>query len=85
MYLVFTVCDRAAAEPCPVWPGKPVTAHWGIQDPAMVEGPDIEKKRAFTKSYSELHRRIPLFINLPFEKLSNLALKGKLDDIGQLQ
>jgi len=83
MHFVFTVCDRAASEPCPVWPGKPMTAHWGVQDPAAVEGSDIEKKRAFTKAYTELHRRISLFVNLPFEKLSTLALKEKLEEIGR--
>jgi arsenate reductase (thioredoxin) len=82
MHFVFTVCDRAAAEPCPVWPGKPMTAHWGVHDPAAVEGPDHEKRRAFVKAYTELHRRISLFVNLPFDRLSNLALKEKLDEIG---
>lgn len=85
MHFVFTVCDRAPAEPCPVWPGKPVTAHWGVQDPAAVEGPGYEKKRAFTKAYTELHRRISLFVNLPLDKLSNLAIREKLDEIGRLK
>ncbi|MGH7874581.1 MAG: arsenate reductase ArsC [Candidatus Binatia bacterium] len=82
MHFVFTVCDQAAAEPCPVWPGQPMTAHWGVQDPATVEGPEEAKRRAFTKAYTELHRRISLFINLPFDTLSQLALKEKLDEIG---
>ena len=84
MHFVFTVCDQAAAEPCPVWPGQPVTAHWGIRDPASVEGTDDVKRKAFLKAYTELHRRISLFINLPINTLSNLALKQKLDEIGRL-
>ena len=83
MHFVFTVCDQAAAEPCPVWPGQPMTAHWGVQDPATVEGPEEAKRRAFTKAYTELQRRISLFINLPFDTLSKLALKEKLDEIGR--
>jgi arsenate reductase len=83
MHFVFTVCDQAAAEPCPVWPGQPMTAHWGIHDPAAVEGSEITKRKAFLKAYSEIHRRISLFINLPFDKLSDLALKEKLDEIGR--
>lgn len=85
MHFVFTVCDRAAAEACPVWPGQPMTAHWGISDPATVQGTDEEKRRAFLKAYSELYRRISLFINLPIDKLGDLALKEKLDEIGRLQ
>jgi arsenate reductase len=79
MHFVFTVCDQAAAEPCPVWPGQPMTAHWGVHDPAAVQGSDEDKRKAYT----ELHRRISLFINLPFDKLSNLALKEKLEEIGR--
>jgi arsenate reductase len=82
MHFVFTVCDHAAAEPCPVWPGQPMTAHWGIHDPAAVQGSDEDKRKAFLKAYTELYRRISLFINLPFDKLSNLALKEKLEEIG---
>lgn len=85
MHFVFTVCDQAAAEPCPVWPGQPMTAHWGVHDPAAVEGSDDEKRKAFLKAYTELHRRISLFINLPFGTLSKLALKRKLDEIGRTQ
>ena len=85
MHFVFTVCDRAAAESCPVWPGKPMTAHWGVQDPAATQGPLREKRRAFAKVYSELYRRIGLFISLPFDKIENLALKQKLDEIGTVQ
>jgi arsenate reductase len=74
MHFVFTVCDQAAAEPCPIWPGKPITAHWGVQDPASVTGLEEAKRKAFLKTYTELHRRILLFINLPFDKLRDLAL-----------
>jgi arsenate reductase (thioredoxin) len=84
LHFVFTVCDQAAAEPCPVWPGQPMTAHWGVSDPAAVEG-TTEKRKAFLRAYTELHRRITLFINLPFDTLSNLALKEKLDEIGRTQ
>jgi len=85
LHFVFTVCDQAAAEPCPVWPGQPMTAHWGIQDPAAVQGTEQDKERAFLKAYTELHRRISLFVCLPFDKLSNLYLKEKLDEIGRTQ
>ena len=85
MQFVFTVCDQAAAEPCPVWPGQPMTAHWGIQDPAAVQGPEEEKRKAFLKAYTELYRRISLFTALPFDALDRLALKAKLDEIGRTQ
>ena len=85
MHFVFTVCDQTAAEPCPVWPGQPMTAHWGVHDPAAVQGSDEDKRRAFLKAYTELHRRISLFINLPLDTLSGLALKEKLDQIGRTQ
>jgi len=85
MHFVFTVCDQAAAEPCPIWPGQPLTAHWGVRNPAAVEGTDDVKRKAFLTSYTELHRRISLFINLPFDTLSNIALKEKLDEIGRTQ
>ena len=85
MDFVFTVCDQAAAEVCPVWPGQPMTAHWGVRDPAAVEGTDDVKRKAFLASYTELHRRISLFINLPLDTLSKLALKEKLDQIGRTQ
>lgn len=83
MHFVFTVCDQAAAETCPVWPGQPITAHWGIHDPAAVQGDDESKRKAFLKAYTELYRRISLFVVLPFDKLSDLALKEKLDEIGR--
>jgi len=79
---VFTVCHSAAAEVCPVWPGKPVTAHWGVPDPAAVEGTDEQKRRAFKDAFTALSRRIDLFLALPVEKLEQLALKKKLDEIG---
>ncbi|OGA55560.1 MAG: protein-tyrosine-phosphatase [Betaproteobacteria bacterium RIFCSPLOWO2_12_FULL_65_14] len=80
---VFTVCDNAAGEVCPIWPGQPVTAHWGIQDPAAVQGPDDEKRKAFLKAFTELTTRINLFMSLPIDKLDRLVLKKKLDEIGR--
>lgn len=85
MHFVFTVCDQAAAEVCPVWPGQPMTAHWGVVDPAALQGSFEDKRMAFLKAYTELHRRISIFINLPFDTLSKLALKEKLDEIGRIQ
>ena len=81
---VFTVCDKAAGEVCPVWPGRPMTAHWGIEDPAAVEGSEEAKRRAFSLAFSQLNRRISIFLNLPLTKLDAMALKRKLDDIGRL-
>jgi arsenate reductase len=80
---IFTVCDNAAGETCPIWPGQPVTAHWGIRDPAAVQGSDEAKRRAFVRAFSELTARINLFMSLPIEKLDRLALKRKLDAIGR--
>lgn len=82
---VFTVCDNAAGEVCPVWPGKPMTAHWGIEDPAAVEGSDDDKRKAFFKAYTELNRRISLFTSLPLDKLDTMAIKNELDEIGRLR
>ena len=82
---VFTVCDNAAAESCPVWPGQPMTAHWGVTDPAAVQGSDEEKRKAFLKAYTELYRRISLFVSLPLNKINALALKEKLDEIGRTE
>lgn len=79
---VFTVCDNAAGEVCPIWPGQPISAHWGVNDPAAVTGTDEEKRRAFLRAFRELSTRINLFLNLPIEKLDRLALKEKLDEIG---
>jgi arsenate reductase (thioredoxin) len=82
---VFTVCDNAAGEICPVWPGRPVTAHWGIEDPAAVAGDDDAKRRAMLLAGQYLSRRIGLFVNLPFESLDAMALKRGVDDIGTLR
>jgi arsenate reductase len=81
---IFTVCDNAAGETCPIWPGKPATAHWGIPDPAHVEGEEA-RRAAFKKAAEQLARRIQLFMSLPIEKLDKLTLKQKLAEIGQIQ
>ncbi len=80
---VFTVCDDAAGEVCPVWPGQPMTAHWGIADPAALRGSDGEKRKAFLRAFTELATRINLFLSLPIEKVDRLVLKKKLDEIGR--
>ena len=80
---VFTVCDNAAKEVCPVWPGQPLTAHWGVPDPAAVHGSEAEIERGFRDAYFLLDRRISLFLSLPFKALDNLALQRELDNIGQ--
>jgi protein-tyrosine-phosphatase len=80
---VFTVCDRAAAEVCPIWPGQPVTAHWGLPDPALATGSDEVVERAFKDAFLTLRRRIELFTALPFDKLSGLALRDRLTRIGR--
>src|SRR5438094_4045127 len=79
---VLTVCDSAAAEVCPAWPGRPVTAHWGVPDPAAVKGTDEEKRIAFRKAFSALSQRIDRLLALPVEKLDAPALKKQLDEIG---
>ncbi|MDE3115623.1 MAG: arsenate reductase ArsC [Pseudomonadota bacterium] len=84
MDFVFTVCDNAAGEVCPVWPGEPVTAHWGVADPAALQGTDEEKMHAFRQTFRQLSNRIRLFVALPFEKLDRLAIKHEVDTIGQL-
>ena len=83
MHFVFTVCDQAAGEVCPVWPGQPVTAHWGVDDPARAEGADAEKRKAFMRAFTVLSTCINPFLNLPLDKLDRLVLKGKLDEIGR--
>jgi arsenate reductase len=80
---VITVCDNAAKEVCPVWPGQPISAHWGIPDPAAVEGSEADKERAFRDAFFMLDRRISLFLALPLASLDRLALKKELDNIGQ--
>lgn len=83
MDFVFTVCDQAAGEACPLWPGQPMTAHWGVDDPARIEGSDEQKRRAFLRAFTELSTRINLFVNLPLARLDRLALKKELDQIGR--
>jgi arsenate reductase len=85
MHFVFTVCDNAASEVCPIWPGQPMTAHWGIADPAAVEGADEDKVRAFDNAFRELSVRIRLFTSLRIEALDELALRRQLHAIGQVQ
>jgi arsenate reductase len=80
---IFTVCDSAAGETCPIWPGKPVTAHWGVEDPAAVEGTEEQKRAAFRSAAALLRRRIELFLALPLEKLEAHAVKAKLREIGR--
>ena len=82
MDFVFTVCDNAAGEACPVWPGRPMTAHWGIEDPAAVEGSDAEKEAAFIEAHRLLKNRIDAFINLPMKSIDALVLGPKLHAIG---
>lgn len=81
---IFTVCDNAAGEICPIWPGKPATAHWGVADPAHVEG-DEARRAAFKKAAEQLARRIQMFMNLPIEKLDKLILKERLAEIGRIE
>ena len=82
MDFVFTVCDNAAMEACPVWPGQPMTAHWGVPDPAAVEGTEAEKHLAFADTYRMLNNRISIFISLPMNTLDKLALQKRLHEIG---
>ena len=83
MDFVFTVCDNAANEVCPLWPGQPMTAHWGLPDPAAVEGSDDDKRHAFADAFRALSNRISIFMNLPMDKLDKLSLQKKLDAIGK--
>lgn len=85
MDFIFTVCDNAGGEVCPVWPGHPVTAHWGFPDPAAVEGNADTKKAAFAKTFREISQRLRIFLNLPFEKLDRMSLQKQLKEMGEPQ
>ena len=82
MDFVFTVCNKAAAEVCPAWPGQPMTAHWGVADPAAEEGDEVARMTAFRTAFRELQNRISIFVNLPFKSLDKLKLQQELDEIG---
>ena len=82
---VFTVCDNARGEVCPVWPGPPMTAHWGVDDPAAFEGPEDKKMKVFKRVYTELESRIKIFSNLRIEGLDRLSLQNRLNDIGKVR
>jgi len=83
LHFVFTVCDNAAGEACPLWPGQPITAHWGVADPAAVQGSDYEKRKAFLAAFTQLSNRVRLFLSLPVEKLERAALTRRLQEIGK--
>ena len=85
MDFIFTVCDAAAGEVCPVWPGQPFSAHWGMPDPASAQGSDVEVMQAFRETMRMLGNRIRVFSELPFDKLDRIKLKTRLDDIGRSQ
>jgi arsenate reductase len=80
---VFTVCDKAAKEACPIWPGQPITAHWGVPDPAAVQGTPAQIERAFHDAFVTLDRRVSLFLSLPLKRLDELAIKKRIDEIGR--
>ena len=82
MDFIFTVCDSAAGEACPSWPGQPMTAHWGVPDPVLVEGSPAERHFAFAETFRVLRRRIELFVNLPLQKIDRLSLRQQLNEIG---
>src|ERR1700722_8806495 len=84
MDFVFTVCDDAAGEACPVWPGQPMTAHWGIEDPAAFEGTDLEKEAAFNRAFRYLKNRISVFTSLPLKRIDSFALGTRLREIGRM-
>ena len=84
MDFVFTVCDQAAGEVCPVWPGNPITAHWGVPDPAAADGPEAERRAAFREAFRSLENRIKLFAGLPLDKLDRMAIKREVDAIGRV-
>ncbi len=83
LHFVFTVCDKAASEMCPLWPGQPMTAHWGVPDPVSVKGTEDEIDRAFSDAFATLDRRISLFLCLPIETLGTFALQRKINEIGK--
>ena len=83
MDFVLTVCDNAAGEVCPVWPGQPISAHWGVEDPVSVQGTSEEKEKAFSNVFMILNRRISIFISLPFASLDRISLYREVKDIGQ--
>ena len=83
LHFVFTVCDKAAGEVCPLWPGQPITAHWGVEDPAAVQGSEDVRRAAFKDALMVFSRRIELFLSLPIEKLDKLALRERLEGIGR--
>ncbi len=85
MDFVFTVCDQAAGEVCPIWPGHPITAHWGLPDPVAVQGPEVEKWQAFRDTFRALENRVRLFIALPIASLDRLSLKQRVDAIGRIR
>ena len=85
MDMVITVCDQAAGEVCPVWPGQPITAHWGIEDPSLVEGSEIERERAFVTALRYLRNRISLLLAMPLESLDRLAATSRVREIGQIE
>jgi arsenate reductase len=84
MDFVITVCDKAAGEVCPVWPGQPISAHWGFEDPATAEGDDEIKRRAFARIFRQITNRVRIFVNLPLDKLDRLAIKREMEHIGQI-
>ena len=84
MDFVFTVCDQAAGEICPIWPGNPITAHWGVPDPAAIEGTEVERCNAFRDVLRTLESRIKLFVALPIDKLDRMAVKREVDQIGRI-
>lgn len=83
MDFVITVCDKAAGEVCPFWPGQPMTAHWGFQDPAAAEGTDEQKRQVFARVFREIKTRLDIFLSLPLAKIEKIALKRELDNIGK--
>ena len=85
MDFIITVCDNAAGETCPVWPGHPATAHWGIEDPAAVEGSDVEKRKAFNLAFKYLKNRIDLLLATPLNRLDKMATQKRLAEIGQVE